>query len=59
MNNNNQLVNGQTELNYLLGAIEVLYTELSTSHNKLEVMQRIDTLKDCIIGLLRNSSKVI
>lgn len=53
-----QIINGQTELNYLLGAIEVLYTELSTSHNKLEVMERIDALKDCIIALLRNSSKV-
>jgi hypothetical protein len=47
-------INGQTETEYLLGAIEVLRRELSTSHNKLEVMERIDSLKDCLIAVLTN-----
>ena len=45
-------INGQTELNYLIGALEVLRTELNTSHNPGEVMQRIDTIKDCIVRLV-------
>jgi hypothetical protein len=40
------------ELKYLLNALTVLRTELSTSHNRLEVMERIDNIKDCIIRLV-------
>ena len=49
-------INGQTELNYLLGALVVLRTELATSHNPVEVMQRIDTIKDCILNLVVGSN---
>ena len=49
-------INGQTELNYLLGALDVLRTELTTSHNPVEVMQRIDTIKDCILNLVVGSN---
>ena len=45
-------INGQTELNYLTGALVVLRTELATSHNPVEVMQRIDSIKDCIVQLV-------
>lgn len=48
-------INGQSELDYLLGAIEVLRRELSTSHNKLEVMERIDSLKDCLIAVISDN----
>ena len=45
-------INGQTELNYLIGALGVLRTELNTSHNPAEVMERIDAIKDCIVQLV-------
>jgi len=47
-----QTINGQTELNYLLGALTVLNTELGTTHNPIEVMERIQNIKDCLIRLL-------
>ena len=45
-------INGQTELNYLTGALVVLRTELATSHNPVEVMERIQNVKDCIVRLV-------
>jgi hypothetical protein len=47
-----QLINGQTELDYLTGALQVLRTELGTSHNPVEVMERIQNVKDCIVRLV-------
>ena len=47
-----KFINGQTELNYLLGALDVLKLELATSHNRLEVMERIYSIESCIIHLL-------
>jgi hypothetical protein len=49
-----KLINGQTELDYLTGALTVLRTELATSHNPVEVMERIQNVKDCIIRLVTN-----
>lgn len=51
-----KIINGTAELNYLLGALDVLRTELSTSHNPVEVMERIDSLKDCIVQLVKGSN---
>ena len=51
-----KIINGQTELNYLLGALDVLRTELSTSHNPVEVMERIDSIKDCIVQLVKGGN---
>jgi hypothetical protein len=49
-------LNEQNELDYLVGALQVLRTELSTSHNPVEVMERIQNIKDCIIRLVSEGS---
>lgn len=46
-------INGMTEVEYLMGALRVLETEYSTSHNQLEVMERILMIQSCIITALR------
>lgn len=45
-------INGKTELEYLAGALGVLRTELATSHNPVEVMERMQVIKDCIVKLV-------
>lgn len=42
----------EQELEYLIGALKVLRTELSTTHQPTEVMQRIQNIKDCIVRLI-------
>jgi hypothetical protein len=51
-------INGQTELNYLIGALQVLRTELSTTHDPIDVMDRIQTVKDCILNLVLKTQGV-
>lgn len=40
------------ELKYLVDALTVLRTELSTARDKNEVMERINAIKDCIVRLV-------
>jgi hypothetical protein len=42
----------QQELEYLQGALQVLNTELGTARDKIEVMERIQNIKDCIVRLV-------
>ena len=45
-----------TELQYLINALKVLRTELSTARDVNEVMQRIDSIKDCIVRLVEQQT---
>lgn len=55
--NSQNLVNGHDELPFLLGAIEVLRRELSTTHQPVEVMERLTWVKSRVadICLIRQS----
>lgn len=45
-----------TELQYLINALKVLRTELTTTRDVNEVMQRIDSIKDCIVRLVEQTA---
>ena len=40
------------EMKYLLDALVVLRTELSTTRDITEVLERISSIKDCIVRLV-------
>ena len=50
--NSQNLVNGHDELTYLLGAIKVLQRELSTTHQPVEVMERLYWVKSRVADIL-------
>lgn len=45
----------QNEMKYLLDALVILRTELLTSRDKVEVMERIASIKDCIVRLVEQA----
>jgi len=45
-------INGHDELPFLLGAIEVLRRELSTSHQPVEVMERLTWVKSRVADIM-------
>jgi hypothetical protein len=46
----------EQEMQYLINALKVLRTELSTARDVNEVMQRIDSIKDCIVRLVEQQT---
>ncbi len=47
----------QNEMKYLLDALIVLRTELNTARDKIEVMERIASIKDCIVRLVEQAQQ--
>lgn len=54
-------ISGMTEANYLLGAIAIVERELIVAARRddaaaaLDASQRLDSLKDCLVRVLRDS----
>lgn len=46
----------EQEMQYLINALKVLRTELLTARDVNEVMQRIDSIKDCIVRLVEQTA---
>lgn len=57
-----KIINGLTEVNYLLGAIAIVERELLVAARRddtmaaIEASQRLDSLKDCLVRVIKNNN---
>jgi len=57
-----RIINGMTEVNYLLGAIAIVERELLVAARRddtlaaIDASQRLDSLKDCLVSVLKTNN---